>query len=60
MRDLANVIKELEFFKERSLEDIAAIDVVNCMTLLHMRKGSEACRFGEVGHNFYFILMGTV
>jgi hypothetical protein len=52
------VIKDIEFFKERELNESTLLNVVNCLTLQTMVAGETVMEFGDIGVNFYLILQG--
>ena len=51
-------MKKIPFFKERKMTDSNLIDIINCMSVLPVKKGDTIIEYGDIGENFYFILTG--
>ena len=42
------------------MSDLSLLDTVSCMTLKPVEEGQAVMEYGDVGRNFYFIVMGEV
>ena len=57
---LAEMVKEMPFFKERGLTGPSLIEVVNLFSVENINSGKTIMEYGNVGEHFYFILKGRV
>ena len=53
-------MKEIPYFKERGMEDMALHEVFKVMKLITVPSGKNVVEYGDIGENFYFILHGKV
>lgn len=57
---MAHNLLDLPFFRERGFNESSMAEVVACMSLMKMKKGTVVMEYGDIGDNFYFILNGEV
>ena len=55
---MIRMVKDIEFFKDRELEDQETLEIFNVMTLATFPPYKTVIEYGETGDNFYFILTG--
>jgi len=57
---MTGIVKDLPFFKDRGMAETTLIEVVNCMSLLQIKRNKVVMEYGDVGDMFYFMLRGSV
>lgn len=60
MSRLIPLIKDIPFFKERSLTGPLLLDIVSCMEFKQVPKDNYVFEYGDGGDLFYLILSGSV
>jgi hypothetical protein len=60
LEHLAEMVKDMPFFKDRGLTGPSLIEVVNCFTIENVEPNKTIMEYGDIGEHFYFILKGRV
>ena len=60
LAQMAKIVKEMPYFKERGMDDHSLLEVFKVMKLMTVPQGKNVVEFGDIGDNFYFILHGKV
>ena len=58
MLQMASIVKDLPFFKERNMSESTFLEVLSVMGLMHKKRRRVLMEYGDEGDCFYFILKG--